>query len=261
MNFKLLGFALIVLALAVPNFLPFAFYEAPQRTNLQERFEPSLVAQITSVDDLLAYADREASKSQVAVKPSLEYADLLCALIQSRFYHGYSHYKLSENWMAALCGKWIWSDLSAIVWPDDILKYPYAACSQQAIVLIECFKRRGIPTRVVGFAHHFALEGKFGTEWIYFDPNMEPDFSKVGRHSIDQLVKTGEVADAHHAFVSANGWSRQQGKAFFTPIFLGQENAIPAPRARVFHLVTGVLSRFLWLLVLLAGVFLRRRHA
>jgi hypothetical protein len=48
-------------------------------------------------------------------------------------------------------GEFVWSHLSAIVLPEDILKYPMAACSQQSIIMMECFKKIGVDYRKVGF--------------------------------------------------------------------------------------------------------------
>ncbi|MBL0337301.1 MAG: hypothetical protein IPP73_18825 [Chitinophagaceae bacterium] len=72
--------------------------------------------------------------------------------------------------------------LSAIVIPDDILEYPYAACSQQSIILMELLKQKGFTTRKVGFqgktTGHFCFEVFYGNGWHFYDPDMEPD-SKV----------------------------------------------------------------------------------
>ena len=84
--------------------------------------------------------------------------------------------------MAIYLAPFIKKDLSAIVIPNDILKQPMAACSQQSIIGMEVFKRKGFKVRKVGFFYdgyggHFCFEAFFYNRWHFFDPDLEPKLS------------------------------------------------------------------------------------
>ena len=91
--------------------------------------------------------------------------------------------------------------LSAIVVPDDILKYPLAACSQQSIVGMKVLMDKGFNIRRVGFddpviGGHFCYEVNYGNDWHFFDPNREPDevvLNKYNRPSIKFLNEHPDI--------------------------------------------------------------------
>jgi hypothetical protein len=158
-----------------------------------EEYKPNLFEQLQTIDDIIEYCDSAVGKQN---RKSLEYNEFLGLLLRKRFYHGYSYYSFNQNPFAYLTGKLIWQDLSAIVLPNDIMKYPMAACSQQAIVRRACFKRLGIPFRKVGLKGHFVIEGKIEDNWYLFDSNLEPQFVR-GRKSLNTLMASGEIFSAY----------------------------------------------------------------
>ncbi|MCU7551304.1 hypothetical protein OCK74_19435 [Chitinophagaceae bacterium LB-8] len=237
----------------LPNFLPRPKVLLVNMGHRWERFDPQLALRLQSVDDLLQYTDSAAKANRSDSSP-LGYANELANVVRNRFYHGYSNYSLRENWIAVIAGSLIWSDLSAIVLPNDILKYPNAACSQQSIVMMECFKRKGIPFRKIGYDHHFALEGLVQGKWYYFDPDLEPEFYDVKRNSIDSIFAKQEEFTIYKNRLDSAGI--ESGLANKT---IGEVNTPPAPRASLFHLVTKVLSKTLWLLPLGLLFYFNRR--
>lgn len=242
----LLFFALIIFL--VPNFFSTHLMPLSDRGYRWEKFDPKLAYNLTSIATLIKYTDSLAMSKNIDGK-TLAYGNLLVGVIKNRFYHGYSHYSTQENWIASVAGKFAWSHLSAIVIPDDLMKYKMAACSQQTIILMACFKRKGIPYRKVGFDHHFAAEGNFNRQWYYFDPNMEPDFSSISRSSISSLINKRQLNTVYKKHVEMS--TLQSG---FSNLFYGSPNVEPAYRATLFHSFTKVLSRFLWLMPMLALV-------
>lgn len=256
-NYKTFGFIqtflllLLSFVLLLPNFLPIRFTPLPATKANWDQFEPALAARLHSVDALLRYSDSLA-KSRGTGQDTLKYANTLAEVVRKRFYHGYSHYALNENWIAALAGRIVWSDLSAIVLPDDIMNYSMAACSQQSIVMMECFKRKGIDYRKIGFDHHFTLEGKIQGEWYFFDTNMEPDFSSVPRTSFASLRENNKLYAVYRAQLDSAHLNYTLANQYY-----GKVNKPAAPRAALFHSLTRLLSRTLWLFPLLV-VFIRR---
>lgn len=238
----------LTLCLLIPNFLPFHFFTLSNEKHKWEVFDPAFANQLRSVDAVLAFTDSLATAEKF-MSNTLDYGNLLSRVIKNRFYHGYSHYSLKENWIAAVAGKIIWNHLSAIVLPNDILKYPMAACSQQSIIMIECLRRKGILFRTVGFDHHFAVEAYFDG-WYYFDPDMEPNFTAVKRESLQTLLNKGKFQELYN-----NAMSPAEVDYFLANPYYGEVNVLPAANAIIFHTIMKVLSRTLWLLPLVVFVF------
>lgn len=210
-----------------------------------EKYQPQLQQKVYDIPSLLAYVDGQADTD----RNTLQYFNTLTSTVRKRFYHGYSHYSLSENWIAAMSGKFIWQDLSAIVDADDMLKYPMAACSQQAIIIMECCKQNNIPYRPVYFKHHFALEAYIGGQWYYSDPNMEPAYPNDRRSSLQSLIDSGCLPAMYkHVFTA-----QQTEDMLGSPVY-GKVNTHVASRALLFHHITRFLSRWLWLWPLLAAL-------
>lgn len=252
LNPKLLSFGLLLCAfiLLFLNFLPIHLELLAASGHPWESFDPVLANRLQPIDQMEALIDSEANARGVDMR-SVAYGNIAVRAVRQRFYHGYSRYSLKENWIAAVAGKLFWSQLSAIVLPEDIMKYPMAACSQQSIVLMELFRRKGIDYRKVGFEHHFALEGEFGNAWYLFDPDMEPDFSTFPHNSYSTLKKQGTLLQVYQNRLDpaeiANGFTHQ---------YYGRINEAAAPNAALFHQVTKALSKVLWVFPFLIWMLL-----
>ncbi len=238
MKYWLLALAFLLL---IPNLFPYHLVSQSQVPGYKEDFDPKLTKKIQNLPELEAFVDSVIQAKGGTARITTElYADIISSTLRSRFFHGYSHYSLNENWLAALAGKFIWNDLSAIVIADDILKYPNAACSQQAIVLMEFFKRKQIKFRKIGFDHHFAVEGFINGEWIYFDPNLEPEFHGTHR-SFEYLRQGKRLAEVYENILPEERIPIALGNPRY-----GNTNAYPAPRARMMHYTLETLSHSLW---------------
>src|SRR2546423_11611553 len=153
-----------------------------------EEYDPSFFFKFQSIGDVINAAD---NKFKPGERSSVEYFDYVAEIIRKRFYHGYSYYNLSENPIAVIGGQFTAGHLSAIVIPDDIMKHPMAACSQQAIVLMDIFKRNHIDFRRVGFLHHYTVEANIQGHWRYFDTDLEPKFQNKPE-SLSELIMSGK---------------------------------------------------------------------
>ncbi|MGH2566239.1 MAG: hypothetical protein ACRDE5_17095 [Ginsengibacter sp.] len=214
--------------------------------NQRELYDPSLSI-INSVPQLIAYADSVAYKHQLRTG-TLQYAELVSFIIRRRFYHGFSNYTLNQNWIAATAQYFFGMGLACPVNPDEILQYPCAGCSQQAIVLMEAMKRKSISYRSVGFPHHYATELSFNNSWYFFDPDMEPSIPESDRietswNASSDSLKKYYVLDSRKLLDWGFGKSLK--------VKVGDTNAAPAPRAYFFQLVTKYLSRISWLFPLI----------
>ncbi len=246
---------LITLAVlfAVPNFINKDINEQLPYDQ-KERYFPNLIA-VNSIDKLEKYVDKAAAMKQIAIG-SHEYTALLAYVISCRFYHGFSHWKLNENWIAAVGQKVTGIGLACKVRPDDIMKHPFAACSQQALVMMEVLRRKHINYRKVGFPHHYALEVQMEGKWYFFDPNMEPRITfnqrlhENWKGSNDNLKKYYD--SEHHKNLDYQFGKGQMAET-------GTVNEIPAQRAGFFQGFTFILSKCLWCFPLLLAFAKRRR--
>ena len=207
-----------------------------------EAFDPALVDKLRTIDDVLKYTDSSCTGQK---RQSLNYVRFLSRTFSERFYHGYSYYNFQDNWIAYLSGKIIWSHLSAIVLPNDILKHPQAACSQVSIVLAEALKRIRVPYRKVALKNHFVLEAYIDDHWYLFDANMEPHFPK-GRKSVAELKAAHELYEGYKGKLSP-----EKVDETFSVIKYGKTNEILAPNASIYHKVTAVLSFLLPLFMMI----------
>lgn len=244
--------AALALLLLLPNFIatdvnPVLSYDH------KEKFDPNL-SYINSVSMLESYTDSIAASKQIA-EGSYEYAELLELIIEERFYHGFSHFNTSENWVAALAGKFVKQDYACIVQPDKIMQHPNAACSQQALVMMQVFRDKKLTYRSLGFPHHYAMEVLINKEWYFFDANMEPGITKEQRMLSDWKHQNDNLKQYYDAGRCAH-MDYQFGNNLTATI--GTINEVPAQKAKYFHIVTGMLSKIAWLFPLLF-IFYRSR--
>lgn len=234
--------------------------------NNKELFDPSLI-RLNSVKKLTAYCDSlfaAVGPGNQSIGYKLDYPSLVGSIVRKRFYWGYSCYSFNDNYLAAAFSKITQWGYAATVIPNDILKYPNAACSQQSIVMMEVLKRKGFKSRKVGFlgknkVGHFAFEVYDSKGWHFHDPTMEPDtavLNKYDRPDIKFLASNPDILLA--AYRNSN-----KGDSFlkdvFSNYFYGKVDEFPAPTARVFHQATKFLSDTLWIFCL-AGFLITNRY-
>jgi len=226
-----------------------------------EYFDPSLM-HLNSVTKFVDYCDSIYGSHSIRAGDTDRYAIIASLLLRGRFYHGYSCYKLGQNFLATIFAPFIHKDLSAIVIPDDILKHPNAACSQQSIIGMELFKRKGFNVRKVGFFNknyggHFCFEVFYNARWHFFDPDLEPEIhtlARLGQPSIAELAKNTQLVNSLYARNKRNYVQDE-----LTTFTYGKINKFPAPNARFYQYVTKYLSYTLWFWLIMLYFFVRKK--
>lgn len=237
---------------------------AEPRFNFAEDFDPSL-QRLDKIDKLAAYCDslffiNTATTEQA--RNAGDYPELASSIVRKRFYHGYSLYGFSNNYMAMVASKFSKGGLSAIVIPNDILRYPYAACSQQSIVLMELLRRKGFDTRAVAFqgkkGGHFCFEAYYDNSWHFYDPDMEPNtkvLKAYNRPTVAFLANhPGIMLSAYQQYPAA------KMNDLFSSFTYGKINAFAAPRAFLFQKVAKFLSYTIWTFFLVLFILIRRKY-
>ncbi len=245
---------LLAILLFLPNLFNTSFFREAKYNN-REEFNPSL-SYINTLDKLTQHIDSTATALKLDKDASrYKYVCEISKIIRYRFYHGYSHFTFSENWIASLSGRFIEEGLASKVHPDRILSQDNAACSQQAIVMMAALKRKGIPSRHLGFPHHYSLEALIDNKWYFFDPNMEPNMNQEERcedswkyhsDSLKKYYDASKITAINFDF----GYGLSPDK--------GAINEDPALNARIFQTSTAILSKTLWCFPLLL-IFLRKK--
>lgn len=220
-----------------------------------EAFDRSLL-RLNTIDQLNAYIDSIASARNVPPNSRKE-VFLVNDIIERKFYHGYSRYSIKDNFLAYLAGEYVWDHLSAIVLPEDLVKHEMAACSQQAIVMMEVLKQRGYKVRKLGLTGHYVLEVIYNNKWHIFDPNHEPKYQGIAHDSLNLLLESGFINDSYSKTLEP-----ERIKEIFTNIEVGKVNSVPAKNARIFHIVTKFLSEnivfFVGCMAVLIFLFVKR---
>lgn len=221
----------------------------------KEKFDPAL-SNLQTVDQLDAYITKQTTEK--GLQPgTVEYVEAIKNVLSERFYHGFSHLSVNQNWIASFSEKIFGYGLSCNVNADEIMKHPYAACSQQCIIMMEMLKRRKIDYRSVGFPHHYTVETKLNNQWYYFDPNMEPNIPNSER--IESKWKC--CADNLKKYYDSSRFKDLDFKfGNNTIVILGKVNESPGPNAKRFQSASGVLSKIAFCFPLMILLY-RRKYA
>ncbi len=234
------------------------------RYNGIEEYDPSL-NRLNSIEKLEEYCDSlfVSPSSAIANRQETDqaYVELVYSVVKKRFYHGYSYYGLDNNYLAFLFSKVTVPGYSAIVIPNDILKHPNAACSQQSIVMMELLQVKGFKTRKVGFegkkyGGHFCFEVFYKNKWHFYDPNLEPDVNVLNAYN-----RPGIAALVAHPDILLKAYKNQPKDLMidiFPTYWYGPVNQFPAPTAIVFQKITKAFSYTLWFICLISFLFVRR---
>lgn len=218
--------------------------------NKIENFDPAL-AYINSVNKLEQHIDSIAAAQHIKTG-SYDYVLLAESVTKDRFYHGFSHFTLNENWIAAVSGRMFEEGLACKVKQEDIICNSNAACSQQSIILMGLLRNKKITYRKVGFPHHYALEVLIDNMWYFFDADMEPKITKEQRMESSWKLQP----DALKQYYDPRRYSDLDYKfGVGLTATTGTINEIPARNARIFDAVTSVLSKILWCFPLLLLFF------
>lgn len=218
-----------------------------------DQFDISLL-RLNTLNKLQAYCD----SVYAANYPKRTYPGVVSEVIRNRFYHGYSYYSVYTNPMAVIFAPIVKKGANAIVIPDDIIQYPMAACSQQSIIGMELFKRKGYSVRKVSMYDtvnnngHFAYEVFYNNDWHYFDTDQEPDAALL-----KEFNKPSVAFLAQHPEIVAQAYRKKKDPAMFQRLIesysTGPVNKFPAPNGYIFQEATKWLTYFgwvvLWLLI------------
>jgi hypothetical protein len=219
----------------------------PNPINLTEKYNPTL-SYITSISILAAEVDK---KLQSDYTDTSKIVNCIDDILRDRFYHTYSEYSLKDNWVCFLAGKIFWWDLLCPVNENDILKYPMAACSQQALVFQKMLENYGISFATTNFnvnqesqGGHFACSAYYSGSWHLFDSNKEP-IKVSGNPPFEKLIRDSQLVKSYPRLTSF-----MEGKVQYKLISRTDINQQRGREMSLFHKITHFLSSWLWLILM-----------
>ena len=235
-------------------------YPPPEKIHQEnpEIFNPDLI-RLNTMKKLGFYCDSLYDSDSL----HQTYPEIISAVIREKFYHGYSYYNILTNPSGFFLEPMVRNGANAIVIPDDIVKYPNAACSQQSIVGMELFRQKGYKVRKVGMfdsvtnSGHFCYEVYYYKQWHFFDTNQEPDLAILNKHnrpSIEDLAKNPEMILTAYKGKNDPGLFLR----LLTHYKLGPVNKYPAPNAFLYQRFTHLFNFFGWIFIG-AIIFFRSR--
>lgn len=213
-----------------------------------EDFDGSLL-RLNTLDKMIAYCDSFYAKNST----TRTYAGIVSEVVRKRFYHNYSYYNTGNNPLGVFIAPLVGNGAAAVVIPDDILKYPNAACSQQSIVAMQIWRRKGKAVRKVTMydevknTGHFAYEVYYDKSWHFFDPDQEPNQQVMRSNhylSFAQMKKNPEIIAAAYQKKDVASFQR-----LFANSQIGPVNKFPAPNAYFYQVTTKFFSVFGWAFV------------
>lgn len=239
--------------LVLPNFVD-RDIQSRASYNGKEKYSPQLSV-INSIDKLEKFVDEAAADKGIPVG-SLAYVEMLENTVSHRFYHGFSHKSLQRDWITAVTDRIAGTDFSCLVLPEEIMQYPEAACSQQAIVMMEVLKRKNINYREIGFPHHFAMEAAINGGWYFLDANMEPDIKGQDRLHQNWYGHADSLKKYYNPSIHPD-LSYGFGTGLMAEV--NKTNEEQAPNLKKLQAATGVLSKIAWIFPLGLLLFTRKR--
>jgi len=228
-----------------------------------EDFDGSLL-RLNTVTKLTAYIDSFYEKNS----STRTYAGIVSEVIRKRFYHGYAYYSTKTNPVGVFLEPLVRNGATAVVIPDDILESPHAACSQQSMVAMEVWKRKGKSVRKVSMydkvvnTGHFAYEVNYDNAWHFFDPDREPDqavLRSLNYPSVAELKQRPDIVAAAYHKKDIGLFQRLLASSV-----VGPANVFPAPNAYIYQVTTKFLTGFgwaiMWISILVRNRLVRRKN-
>jgi hypothetical protein len=228
----------------------------------KEIFDPQL-QRLNNVGDIIRYTDSMYVSLKLGRFDTSRYVKIVSGTIKRRFYHGISHYSLSDNWIVFVLGRICWDHMSAIVKPDDILKYPEGLCSQQNIVFMQVLNEKGITTRSVGLGRvegpgHFLCEVQYDNRWHLYDVDVEPNWERTtfDHESLDILLSNkNELYKIYEGRLTTDVIDK-----VVSIVNYGLPNEFPAKNMLLFHKVTKLLTYFLPIFFAIMFILFYRKY-
>ena len=203
-------------------------------------------AKLDTVSELTARIELDVREQGL---DGIEVPILIDEYVRNKFYQEYSTIPWYDNWVLAVTDLVIPQYLlPGNMKPDDIVRYDYGICNQQAILFQELVKEFGYDYGSVRFQSpdfgHFASAVRVNGDWYFFDPNLEPEYDRTNPDIFRQI-------DLGNKQVLTRIYGDHFENITEDMIILSGINTFPASRGVLAQELTFILSWYGWMLILL----------
>ncbi len=158
--------------------------------NIGEEYSPT----IASINSLREFEDNIRTEIQQRELSGIDIPILIDDYVRRKYFFEYSFIPWYDNWILAFVDvlfpeKYIMGRMK----PDELIRFDYGICNQQAIVFQKIvndfgFEYGSVRFSTVGGGGHFASAVLVNGEWYYFDPNLEPEYDRTNPEIFSKLI-------------------------------------------------------------------------
>ena len=202
--------------------------------------------EIASINSLHEFEDSIRLEIDTKGLSGIEIPILVDDYVRKKFYNEYSYIPWHDNWTLALIDKLFPSlYLTGHMKPNELIRFDYGICNQQAIVFQAIMKDLGFDYGSVRFSSpdfgHFTSAAKVSGDWYFFDPNLEPDYDRTDPEIFDQIISGNKMTLTRMYGDHFNNISSEM-------IQLGDINNFPASRGVLAQNMSFFLSWYGWII-------------
>ena len=216
------------------------------------------IAKIDNLNDLKKFVDYEIKENNFEGIDIPIYID---DIVRRKYFHQTAYISADTNWILKGADYFFpeFFFLSAMD-PKDLIKKNHGSCSQQSIIFQEFIKDYKFEYASIRFDisisnelnfGHFVNAVKIGSDWFYFDSNMEPVYDRKNSLIFKQVLEADKkVLKKLYPQYNFDRLTKEM-------IDFGDLNRFPAKEGVMFQKITQFLSNSSWFLFLIFSLLLR----
>jgi hypothetical protein len=226
-------------------------------TGLIEMYDEK-IAKIDNLDNLKKLVDYDIKKNNFAGIDIPIYID---DIVRRKYFHQVAYISADTNWILKIADYFFpeYFFLTAMD-PKDLMMKNHGICNQQSIIFQELIKDYTFEYASIVFDikipnqknfGHFATTVKVGSDWFYFDSNMEPVYDRKNSLIFKKVLEADkEVLKKLYPQYNFDLLTKEM-------IDLRDLNRFPAKRGVMFQKITQFLSNFSWFLFLIFSLLIK----
>jgi len=216
------------------------------------------IAKIDNLNDLKRLVDYEIKENNFEDIDIPIYID---DVVRRKYFHQTAYISADTNWILKGADYFFPERFfTTAMDPKDLVKKNHGICNQQAIIFQELIKDYQFEYASIRFDisipnelnfGHFVNAVKIGSDWFYFDSNMEPVYDRKNALIFKQVLEADKkVLKKLYPQYNFDLLTKEM-------IDFGDLNRFPAKQGVMFQKITQFLSNFSWLLFLIFSLLLR----
>ena len=216
------------------------------------------IAKIDNLNDLKKLVDYEIKENNFEGIDIPIYID---DIVRRKYFHQTAYISADTNWIL-IGADYFFPErfFTTAMDPKELIQKNHGICNQTSIMFQELIKDYKFEYASIGFDikipnqknfGHFATSVKVGSDWFYFDSNMEPVYDRKNSLIFKKVLEGDkEVLKKFYPQFNFDLLTREM-------IEFRDLNRFPAKRGVMFQKITQFLSNFSWFLFLIFSLLLR----